>query len=145
MVSQTQMLDSLDLFERTIQLDELKFSPIVLLLNQIDLLAQLMRDDPIEHYFPEYSGDSDPLAACRFFAAKFLDLDSRPEGNLRVVIASAVDPYDLNCTIGELIPEVFKEEPAIIPAKEEEYLPCNEMASVKVEVDKFRGVIEGGK
>ena len=120
MVSQNQMLDSLDLFERMIQLDGFKCSPIVVLLNKLDLLAQRMESDPIADYFPEYSGDSHPLAACRFFAAKFLELDSRQKGNLRIVIASAVDPYDLNCTIGELMPELFEEEPAPTNQVEEE-------------------------
>ena len=114
------MLDSLDLFERMIQLDGFKFSPIVVLLNKLDLLAQRMESDPIADYFPEYSGDSHPLAACRFFAAKFLELDSRLAGNLRIVIASAVDPYDLNCTIGELIPELFAEKFVVFPDEEGE-------------------------
>ena len=115
-----QMLESMRLFKDITKIDEFRTVPILLLLNKLDSLAQRMRTDPIENRFPEYLGSSDPLAACHFFASKFLDLDRRPKGNLRVVIASAVDPHDLNCTIGELMPEVFKEEPAAIPNEEGE-------------------------
>ena len=115
-----QMLQSMRLFEDITKIYKFRTVPILLLLNKLDLLAQKMRTDPIADYFPEYSGDSDPLAACRFFAAEFLHLDSRPEGNLKVVVASAVDPYDLNCTIGELMPELFVEEFVVLPYEEGE-------------------------
>ena len=115
-----QMLESIRLFKDIAKMNKFRTVPILLLLNKFDLLAQQMRTDPIADYFPEYSGDSYPLTACRFFAAKFRELDSRPKGNLKVVIASAVDPKDLNCTIGELIPEVFEEEPSVIPDEEGE-------------------------
>ena len=114
-VSANQMQESLMLFKSITRLYEFRTVPILLLLNKLDLLGQRMRNNPIADYFPEYSGDSDPLAACRFFAAKFLELDNRPQGDLKVVVASAVDKYDFNCTIDELIPELFEGEMAVIP------------------------------
>lgn len=66
---------------------ELEFNtnPIVLLFNKFDLLEQRVKENPIEDYYPEYPEDSDPWAACRFFAAKFSELDRRPHGSLRVL------------------------------------------------------------
>ena len=119
-MSQNQMLESLKLFGDITRVPEFRTIPILLLLNKLDLLAQRIWKDPIANYFPGYSGDSDPLAACRFFAAKFLDLDNRPKGNLKVVVASAVDTHDFNCTLDEILPEVFEEGPAADPAEEGE-------------------------
>ena len=72
------MQGSLMLFESVTKLDGFSTVPILLLFNKFDLLEQRMWKDPIVDYYPEYSGDSDPLTACRFFAAKYSELDCRP-------------------------------------------------------------------
>ena len=101
---QNRMQESLILFESTSKLDSFKTVPIILMLNKMDLLEQRMKDDPIAEYYPEYSGDSDPITACRFFAGKFSQLDRRLPGYLRILVTSAVKQDDefFNFKIDEL-------------------------------------------
>lgn len=95
------MLESLTLFKSITKLDCFRDVPIVLLFNKVDLLEQQMRENPIVDHYPEYSGNSDPLAAYHFFAAKFSELDCRPQGNLRILETSAVELDTFGSTIGK--------------------------------------------
>lgn len=114
---QNRMRESLKLFESTSKLGGFKTVPIILMLNKIDLLEQCMKEHPIVDYYPEYTGDSDPVAACRFFAEKFSQLDRRLPGYLKILVTSAVeqDDDDFKSKIDELWPELFQQGLTIIP------------------------------
>ncbi|KAF6217704.1 hypothetical protein HO133_006531 [Letharia lupina] len=114
-VNANQMLESLALFESIIKLEGFGTVPIILMLNKFDLLEHRMRNNPIVDYYPEYSGDSNPLHACRFIATKFSQLDHRPHGSLRMMVTSVVEDDDFKSTIDELWPDLFRQGLAIIP------------------------------
>lgn len=116
---QNQMLESLALFESIIKLEGFGTVPIILMLNKFDLLEHRMRNNPIVDYYPEYSGDSNPLHACRFIATKFSQLDHRPHGSLRMMVTSVVEDDDFKSTIDELWPDLFRQGLEIIPAAPE--------------------------
>ena len=113
------MRDSQSLFESITKLDGLETVPIVLLFNKFDLLGQRMIDHPIVDYYPDYSGDPAPSNASRFFAAKFLELDRRPHGSLRIRMTSAVDYDDFKSVVDELGLSLFEHGLTIIPEKDE--------------------------
>ena len=98
------------LFEYITKLDAFKNVPIVLVFNKLDLLKQRMMENPIVNYYPEYSGDSDPMTGYQFFAAKFAELDSRPKGSLRILVTSAVDYDDFKPTVDELWLDLFQDD-----------------------------------
>lgn len=114
---QNRMQESLMLFESISKLERYRRVPIILMLNKMDLLEQRMKNDPISEYYPEYSGDSDPRTACRFFAGKFSQLDRRLPGCLRIFATSAVkqDDDDFSFKVDELWPDLFKRDLTIIP------------------------------
>ena len=103
------------LFESVTKLDGFKTVPIILLFNKFDLLEQRMGKNPIVDHYPEYSDNSDPMAACRFFAAKYSELDRRPHGSLRILVTSAVEPEIFKSTIDELWPDLFHNGLTVIP------------------------------
>lgn len=109
------MHESLSLFGSVTERDGFRAVPIILLLNKFDLLEQRMGEKPIVNHYPEYSDDSDPLAACRFFAAKFSEVDRRPHGSLRILVTSAVEPDTFRPTIDELLPDLFHNKLTDIP------------------------------
>lgn len=114
-INENQMPESLMLFESIINLDCFKTVPIVLLFNRFNLLARQMSENPMVDYYPEYSGDSDPLAAYHFFAAKFSELDRRPHGSLRTIVTSAVEHDDFISPIDEIWPDLFQQPLTVIP------------------------------
>ena len=109
------MQESLTLFQSITELDDFRTVSIVLLFNKFDLLEQQMRENPIVDHYPEYSGDSDPLAAYRFFAVMFSELDCRSQGNLRTLVTSAVELDNSKSTIDKLRPFLFSQVLTWIP------------------------------
>ena len=65
--------------------------PIILLLNQTDVLERLITIRPISEYFEDYTGGANFFHACQFFADKFARSDQRVLGNLRIYGTCAVD------------------------------------------------------
>ena len=118
---QNRMQESLMLFEAISKLDLFSTVPIILLLNKVDLLEQRMEEQPIVDYYPEYSGHSDPLIACDFFADKFSELDRRQPELLDILLTSAVvqDGDELRPTIDELWPKPFQQGSPIGPEEVE--------------------------
>ena len=108
-----QMQDSLMLFESISKLPQFRDVPIIVLLNKFDLLEQRMKDHPIRDHYPEYSGDSNPSIARRFFADKFSSLERRLPGRLIIITTSAVeqDDDDFKATIDNAFdgpPSIFR-------------------------------------
>ena len=116
---QNQMQESQMLFEYITKLDGFKTIPIILVFNKLDLLKQRMTENPIANYYPEYSGDPDPMKGYRFFAAKFTEFDRRPEGSLRILVTSAVDYDDFKPTVDELWLDLFQDDLTLIPEASE--------------------------
>lgn len=109
------MQESRKLFEFITKIDGFRTVPIVLLFNKVDLLAQRMVENPIVNHYPEYPGDSDPMFASSFFATKFLELDRRPHGSLRIRVTSAVEHEDFKSMIDELGLNLFQHGLTVIP------------------------------
>ena len=107
------------LFESLTKLDGFRTVPIILLFNKVDLLKERMRKDPIVNHYPEYSEDSDPSTACRFFAAKYSELDRRPYGSLKTVVTSAVEQETFKSTVDEIWPDLFGHGLTVIPEASE--------------------------
>ena len=113
------MLESFLLFESITKVDGFRTTPIVLLMNKFDLLEQRMRENPIVDHYPEYSGDPNPMTACRFLAARYSELDRRPHRSLRIQVTSAVQHDDFKSSIDELWPDLFRNGLADIPESPE--------------------------
>ena len=107
---QSQMDESLLLFEDIIKLEVYRNIPIIVFLNKFDLLEQRMKQDPIVDFYPDYYGDSCVLTACRFFADMFLELDRYRPGPLIVEIISAVESDDFEPTIDGVWSDLFQQE-----------------------------------
>ena len=72
-------------------LKEVRDVPIILLLNQTDILERLITIRPLSEYFEDYTGGANLFHACQFFADKFARSDQRVLGNLRIYGTCAVD------------------------------------------------------
>ena len=69
------MQEALLLFESILSLSWFRSTAITLLLTKLDLFEEKIKEKPIRHYFPDYTGRSDDSAAGqRFFVGKFLSL-----------------------------------------------------------------------
>lgn len=86
------MLESLEVFERVINLPYVQNIPVFLLLNKADLFANKIHQQPISEYFPDYSGAADYHKACGFFADRFALLDHRSSpGKLHCYVTNCLD------------------------------------------------------
>ena len=112
---QTQMQEYLMLFESICKCSGLRTVPIILLLNNFDLLRRRMKDFPVKDSYPDYSGSSNPSIACRYFAGKFVELVRTQR--LTVYVANKVeqDDEDLQSTVDELCPDLFPKRLTTVP------------------------------
>ena len=85
------MQQQIRFFESLTRLEIVKYVPIILLLNQTDVLERLITIRPISEYFEDYTGGANCFYACHFFADKFAKSDQRMFGNLRIYGTCAVD------------------------------------------------------
>ncbi|KAJ8081409.1 guanine nucleotide-binding protein subunit alpha [Marasmius tenuissimus] len=95
------MDDSLELFKSIyattggIIPEELGKCPLILVFNQMDLLAEKLERSPLQNHFSDYDGGSDTNAACEYIKNKFLEHLS-PEQKVSVHFMSALDPKDVD-------------------------------------------------
>ncbi|KAL0060938.1 hypothetical protein AAF712_012275 [Marasmius tenuissimus] len=86
--------------QRTLE-KQLKTCPLILVFNQMDLLAEKLERSPLQNYFPDYDGGSDTDAACEYIKNKFLEHVSL-EQNVHVHFMSALDPKDVNALFAKV-------------------------------------------
>ena len=85
------MKQQIGFFESLTRLRMVEYVPIILFLNQTDVLERMITTRPISNYFEDYTGGANCFQACRFFAKKFATSDQRVVGNLRIYGTCAVD------------------------------------------------------
>ncbi|KAL0062931.1 guanine nucleotide-binding protein subunit alpha [Marasmius tenuissimus] len=68
---------------------------VILVFNQMDLLADKLKSSPLQNHFPDYDGGPDTNAACEYIKNQFLKHVS-PEQNVTVHFMSALDPEDVD-------------------------------------------------
>ncbi|KAK4692855.1 hypothetical protein P7C71_g4429, partial [Lecanoromycetidae sp. Uapishka_2] len=110
---------SLLLFQEFTKLEELRYVPIVILLNKWDLFKQRIVDTPISDTFPHYCGSMGAVTACNFFADEFVKRDERPDGTLRIFNTSAVDSRVFKDTLEQIRPLLVQNRPSS-PSKKRE-------------------------
>ncbi|KAK1224934.1 hypothetical protein PQX77_012137 [Marasmius sp. AFHP31] len=100
------MDDSLDLFKEIctaagFSLEQLRTCPLILVFNQMDLLAEKLESSPLQNHFPDYDGGSDADAAGEYIKNKFLEHVS-PEQNVSVHFMSALNPKDVDALFAKV-------------------------------------------
>ncbi|KAL0059927.1 Guanine nucleotide-binding protein alpha-2 subunit [Marasmius tenuissimus] len=68
---------------------------VILVFNQMDLLADKLESSPLQNHFPDYDEGPDTNAACEYIKNQFLKHVS-PEQNVTVHFMSALDPKDVD-------------------------------------------------
>ena len=66
-----------------------------------------MKDYPVVHYHPDYTGSPNPSITCRYFAGKFADLDRAERLKIYVTNEVEQDDEDLHSTVDDLCPDLF--------------------------------------
>ncbi len=84
------MQESLSLFKTVTRSDEYKSTPVVALLNKLDLFREVIRETLIFEHFPEHGGGMSCYEGCKFFADLFDKRDIRPKALLRIHPTSAM-------------------------------------------------------
>lgn len=75
--SKSRILESLELFDHVVNLGYFEISAVVLFLNKTDLFLEKIKVSPLENYFEEYKGGSDPEKAKQFILNKYLSLNEK--------------------------------------------------------------------
>lgn len=65
------MVESLVLFESVVNSRWFLRTQIILLLNKTDLFVEKLARVPLQRYFPEYAGGSDPGKAAKYILYRF--------------------------------------------------------------------------
>ena len=68
-----RMREDIGLFRGIVNLPAFKETPIILVLNKVDLFRKKIAEDPIKNYFKDYRGDNSEQDGIRFFEKKFCD------------------------------------------------------------------------
>lgn len=93
------MKQQIRFFESLTRLRMVEYVPIILLLNQTDVLERMITTRPISDYFEDYTGGANCLQACQFFAKKFAASDQRVMGSLRIYATCAVEERSFRGTL----------------------------------------------
>ncbi|KAL8702553.1 MAG: hypothetical protein Q9201_004270 [Fulgogasparrea decipioides] len=86
-----QMLDALEVFEKTVTQPVTAEVPVFLFLNKADLFKKTIASKPISDYFADYTGGTDYYQASQYFANRFARLDKRPPGKLYCYMTDSLD------------------------------------------------------
>lgn len=67
----SRIKESLEVFERVFHSPKLRSTPVILLLNKVDLFNERLTDHPVDKYFPDYKGPTDEKNSLKFIATKY--------------------------------------------------------------------------
>ncbi|KAK1224935.1 hypothetical protein PQX77_012138 [Marasmius sp. AFHP31] len=100
------MDDSLELFEGLCTsaksgAKQFRTCPVILVFNQMDLLAEKLESSPLQNHFPDYDGGPDTDAARKYIKNKFLE-HVCPEQNVSVHFMSALNPKDVDALFAKV-------------------------------------------
>ena len=94
----TNMMSSLEEFAALTKQESFKSTPIIVLLNKLDLFEE----DIPRNMDPTYSGSRDTSLVCGICASEFSKLDERPNALLRIYLTSAVDQNLFKATMDSI-------------------------------------------
>ncbi|KAL8723569.1 MAG: hypothetical protein Q9181_007262 [Wetmoreana brouardii] len=86
-----QMLDALEVFEKTVAQPVTAEVPVFLFLNKADLFEKTIASKPISDYFADYAGGANYYQASQYFAERFACLDKRSPGKLHCYMTDSLD------------------------------------------------------
>jgi guanine nucleotide-binding protein G(i) subunit alpha len=86
-----RMLESLELFEDLLLENNFKETPILLLLNKLDIFTQKISKKDLSCVFPEYKGGNDVEAAIEFIKQKYKGLVKENPERLQIQVINAMD------------------------------------------------------
>jgi guanine nucleotide-binding protein G(i) subunit alpha len=86
-----RMLESLELFEDLLLENNFKETPILLLLNKLDIFTQKISKKDLSCVFPEYKGGNDVEAAIEFIKQKYKSLVKENPERLQIQVINAMD------------------------------------------------------
>jgi guanine nucleotide-binding protein G(i) subunit alpha len=86
-----RMLESLNVFEDLLLENNFKETPILLLLNKLDIFTQKIAKKDLSCVFPEYKGGNDVEAAIEFIKQKYKSLVKENSERLQIQVINAMD------------------------------------------------------
>ncbi|KAG2224602.1 hypothetical protein INT45_003742 [Circinella minor] len=91
---QNRMMESLVLFESIVNSRWFLRTSIILFLNKIDVFRTKLPKVPLEHYFPDYGGGSDPAKAAKYILWRFTQTN-RAKLNIYPHLTQATDTSNI--------------------------------------------------
>ncbi|CAL6070505.1 G-protein_alpha subunit [Hexamita inflata] len=105
--SVNRMVDSLQLFEQTINCETFRSTPIILLLNKFDLFKTKVETVPLRNTFKDFKEPQEPH---KYIQDRFLALNKNPRRQIYSFFSTAID--------GEIVNEIFKTSVKILLKEE---------------------------
>jgi hypothetical protein len=84
-------MESIKVFEETINSDVFKGAPIVLLFSKEDLFLKKLKEEKLKDYFESYDGDEDPENCYQFIVKLFLSENKFETDRISVFKANSID------------------------------------------------------
>lgn len=107
---QNAMLESLTVFENTINLDQFKKKSIILFLNKKDLFEQQIQQKPLKEYFPDFGGqEGNSDAALKHIEQLYRGKDKFGSRQIFVYPTTATDTSNIKKIAGTVIGILLKE------------------------------------
>jgi guanine nucleotide-binding protein G(i) subunit alpha len=98
-----RMLESLNVFEDLLLENNFKETPILLLLNKLDIFTQKIAKKDLSCVFPEYKGGNDVEAAIEFIKQKYKSLVKENPERLQIQVINAMDEDSVINTFKEFV------------------------------------------
>jgi len=70
-----RLVESMKVFDDTINSDVFKSSPVILIFNKEDIFNRLISKDPLKNYFDDYNGGDDSIKSLKYIETQFLNLN----------------------------------------------------------------------
>ena len=96
------MLESIELFDETINGNHFKDTPVVLFLNKLDVFKSKIAKKDLTCTFPEYEGGNDLDAGVNFIKDKYREANKFKKDRLHIHLTCATDSDSVSKTFGEV-------------------------------------------
>jgi guanine nucleotide-binding protein subunit alpha len=91
LASKNNMVESLEVFDKTVNLEVFQKTPFVLFLNKSDIMKEKILRVPISSAFPDYDGPQEYEPSVKYIREQFLALDKAEKRDIFVHVTSATD------------------------------------------------------
>ena len=75
--SKNRLQEAIDLFGQVVNSHLFAKTDVILFLNKKALFEMKLKKNPLNKYYPEYTGGDDFEAACKFFRGKFIEKNKK--------------------------------------------------------------------